>query len=53
MLPQYRRREARHFASHDVEARGFEPAKHRSNEALFHAIGLKDNEGFLHMNRPK
>ena len=37
----------------DIEARGFETAKHRSNKALLHAIGLKDNERFLHMNRPK
>ena len=53
VLTQQGRRESRHFAPHDRKASGLESAQHRPDQALLHAIRLKDNERFLHMNRSK
>src|SRR5437868_1922066 len=41
-------REAHHLAADDVESRFFKAAEHVADVALFHAIGFKDDERFLH-----
>src|ERR1051326_7996365 len=48
MFAELGRREARHLAHNDGEARFFKAIDHFANVTLFHAIGFEDHERFLH-----
>ena len=48
MFAQQSGRETCHLAADDGEAGFFEAIDHRSDVLLIHAIGFKDNKGFLH-----